>query len=136
MANVEKYANSFHKVAAAIKKFQSSIQNEFGSSFEWSIDEVTKSYLSLFDRFCPYKIGDHVRLARDVNIKNSPGWEACQHFLKKGALATVHERGYEKDAFSFRVKFDAETWLDNEGEEHAMEEKHIFHFSEHALEKA
>lgn len=134
MNDVERYAKDLLDIAGHATEFKRKIENSCGGSFKWGVEQVIKSYLSLFDRFCPYKIGDRVQLISTLNIVDeNHGWYSCRHNLIKGARATVMERGYTDGRFSFMIEFDIETWINGKGVESPVTGKHVFHFAENSL---
>ena len=137
MSTVESYAKDIKQLVAHVKEFKLKIDTCCGGSFAWGVEQILDSYLSLFDRFCPYYIGDRVQLKRDCDIPNSAhGWYHCRHFLVKGAKATVRERGYVDGKFTFYIEFDDESWIDSDGIMYKKDDKnkHVFHFGEDALQ--
>lgn len=133
MAEVEKYAQDLLELVGYAEEFKSKVSRACGGSFKWGVNQVIDSYLSMFERFCPFSVGDRVELINDVKVEEGSGWWGCKHFLVRGAKATVRERGYSNGKFSFHIEFDRETWMDREGNEHPVTRKHIFHFSESSL---
>lgn len=131
MSNVEEYAKSMLEINDSILDLSKKISGEFN----WKANQVIESYLSMFDRFCPFIVGDRVKLSRDIVPENGSGWYHCRHFLIKGAKATVKERGYSKDKFNFYVEFDNETRIDDSGVEQPISKKHLFILTEFDLEK-
>ena len=134
MSDVTRYAKELFDLAEHAQEFKEKVNSTCGGSFKWGIQEVIDSYLSMFERFCPYKIGDSVRLSKDVIVDENSGWWNCRHFLKKGAVATVKERGYSRGKFTFYIEFYDETWIDRNGDERPVSSKHTFHFGEGMLE--
>ncbi len=96
---------------------------------------MVDSYVSMYKRFCPFKIGDRVELLADTDTSNAPGWDHCKHFLIKGAKATVMDRGYHKGYFSFDLSFDDESWL-KDGVPQPIITKHVFSFNENNIKVA
>jgi len=136
MSDVEKYAQELLKIKDAAKAFTTAMSKACGGSFEWGIQQVVESYLSMYDRFCPYKKGDRVQLSRNIDVNSSSGWFHSRHFLIKGSKATVANRGYSNGAFTFDVIFDDESWIDNNGEKQPTPDsnKHTYGFAEKYLE--
>lgn len=133
MADVEKYAKELQRLSEAAKDFKATIDAACGGSFKWGVEQVVSSYLSLFDRFCPFGVGDRVELTKNVPIEEGSGWYSCRHFLIRGARGTVRSRGYSGDKFVFDVEFDNETWIDKDGIEQPILKKHVFSFNESYL---
>ena len=129
MSNTIEYAKNLKEVSRMAKRFADSMQQATGNSFEWSMEQMADSYISMFERFCPYKEGDHVELLKDVPCDGS-GWVTCKHFLIRGATATIHSCGYGNGKFVFDVIFDDESWIDSDGKEQPIENKHTFGLNE------
>ena len=133
MSDVEKYANDLIEAVNLAKEFHTSISKRFGGSFDWSMEQVMESYLSLFDRFSPYRIGDRVKLVKTCDVDECSGWYNSKHYLVKDSKATVKGRGYSKGEFTFDIMFDNETWIDRGGCERKVSQKHLFGFRESML---
>lgn len=134
MSDVLEYAKELKTIAVKVKEFKKYIDTVGRGSFDFVVDEVVDSYISMFERFCPFDIGDRVQLKEDVDVDKCSGWISSKHFLGKGAIATVKERGYADGHFTFHIMFDDESWIDNKGIEHETVDKHTYHFSEIRLE--
>lgn len=78
---------------------------------DYWIQNVSKSYISMFDRFCPYKVGDKVQLIRTPVIEKGNGWMGAKHFLVEGATAEVRQRDFRDGKFFFYLVFDNESYL-------------------------
>ena len=126
MADVEHYADELMRVSKLAKELVNAISGACGGSFQWGVDEIAKSYKSMFDRFCPYNVGDRVELTRTPSAALDPtsGWYQSRHFLKEGSHGTVMGRGYSGNNFAFDVMFDDESWMDAKGIIHPMEPEH------------
>lgn len=76
-------------------------------------ESVINSYGSIFNRFCPYVIGDRVRLIKApvINDRVAPGWMGCEHFLIEGALGKITDTGYDEGKFVFGVEFDDDSYI-------------------------
>jgi hypothetical protein len=86
----------------------------------------------------PFREGDRVALVRDLQIPRNDGWYHCRHFLVQGAVGTVREVVHSGgDHFTFYVRFDDESWVDDRGEVHATaeENRHVFGFREGELRR-
>jgi len=129
MSNTTKYARNLKEVSTLAREFAKSMQRATGDSFEWSMEQMADSYISIFERFCPYTDGERVELLKDVPCEGS-GWESCKHFLIRGSTATINSCGYSDGKFVFDVIFDDETWIDDDGNEHHVENKHTFGINE------
>lgn len=143
MADIEEYVKeTFNDIADIInyaKEFKFNVSKKCNNEFEWKTDQIIKTYESLFDRFCPFKIDDRVELVKDIDITKAPEWKGCAHFLKKGEKATVKNRGYytDKNEFCFDVMFDNESYIDNNGDKNPIpdKDKHTFFLLESHLVK-
>ena len=113
-----------------VKTKASELDNLLNNEFGFKLNEVLQSYTSLFNRFCPYKVGDRVKLKSDLNISDNSGWQSSKHFLIKGAIATVKDCGYRNDLFFFGLEFDDESYIDRLGEISPVTAKHLFYLSE------
>ena len=132
MSNTLEYAEYLNAVKAKTSELNSLLNKEFG----FKLNEVVQSYTSLFNRFCPYKVGDRVQLKADIEVPKGHGWKSSQHFLIKGAIATVKACEYRNDLFCFGLEFDNESWIDMHEEIKLVSLKHLFYFSERHIEKA
>lgn len=135
MANVEQYARELEEMSEMVSVFKSKFNSLCGGSFGWGVSQVVASYLSLFDRFCPFKVGDQVVLARDVVVDRESGWYSSRHFLVKGSKGEVRGRGYSDGMFCFNIVFDDESYIDDEHRKHIPVDKHMYKFSDRMLEK-
>jgi len=119
----------------AVKTKASELDNLLSDEFGFKLNEVLQSYTSLFNRFCPYKVGDRVKLTKTLDIPKGNGWYGSKHFLVEGAIATVNNCGYRGDSFSFGLKFDDETWIDMYENIKPVTAKHLFYLSENLIER-
>lgn len=112
------------------------------SEIEWHLKKVEGYATALFDRFCPFKVGDRVRLTRtpEITTEKSWGWIGSKHFLMKGALATVADVDYRADGkcFEYLLKFDDDSWIDRDGIKHLQNDgdRALFTFFEKDVEAA
>lgn len=135
MSNTLKYVNDLNNIKAKVNELDRLLN---GGELGFKLNEILESYASLFNRFCPYKVGDRVQLTEDLDIPEDSGWYSSKHFLIKGAIATVKAVGYRDDLFSFGLVFDDESWVHyRTGEIIPTEEdqKHLFYLSENSIEK-
>ncbi|MCA6510333.1 MAG: hypothetical protein IM566_04160 [Pseudanabaena sp. M152S2SP2A07QC] len=134
MVNTLKYVNDLNGINAKINELDKLLN---GGELGFKLEEVLGSYASLFNRFCPYKVGDRVQLIEDLDIPEGHGWYCAKHFLIKGAIATVKDVGYRDDLFSFGLEFDNESWVHYKTCEiiPIKEGKHLFYFAENKIEK-
>ncbi len=131
MANTLEYA----EYLTAVKTKASEIDNLLNNEFGFKLNEVLQSYASLFNRFCPYKVGDRVQLKETLDIPEDSGWYSRRHFLIKGAIATVREIGYRNDLFSFGLVFDDESYIHYQSKEVIpISDKGVYYLSENEIE--
>jgi len=136
MPEVEEYAEDLSKIVEASKAFSETLSRACGGSLNYGIDKVVESYLSMYDRFCPFKVGDRVMLSKTPDLSNSPGWQHCEHFLKRGAGAVVQSRGYNNGKFTFNIMFDDESWVNSHDgviTPITEDKRHVFGFKEDSL---
>lgn len=129
MSNTLEYADYLKDVKAKISELDSLLNKELG----FKLNEVLETYASLFNRFCPHRVGDRVQLKEDLNIPESSGWHGCRHFLIEGAIATVKACEYRNNLFYFGLEFDEESYVDRHGEIKPVDSKHLFYVSEQAI---
>ena len=132
MTNTKDYATHLLKVEETAKELQSLLSQEFG----YKLTTLVNSYHELFDRFCPYKIGDRVQLTKEPEILSGSGWYGSKHFLIKGAIATVQSHDFRDDNFLFGLVFDEESWVSSDGKINklAANRRGVFQFLEDYLE--
>jgi hypothetical protein len=137
MSDVERYADELVRVSKCAKEFVDSVRCACGGSFQWGIEQIAASYKSMFDRFCPYEVGDRVQLTKSPPsaLEEGSGWYPSRHFLIAGSAGEVRNRGYSDNQFIFDVVFDNESWIGDKGVVHLMEldHKHTYRISEKCL---
>jgi hypothetical protein len=132
MSNTPKYIGELDDIKAKVAELDRLLNAGIG----FKLSEVLSSYASMFNRFCPYKVGDRVQLRETLNITEG-GWYPCRHFLIKGAIATVKECGYRDDSFTFGLVFDDESDIHYRTGEIVPakdDEKHLFTLPENKIE--
>ena len=118
----------------AVKTKTSELDNLLSDEFGYKLNEVLQNYASLFNRFCPYKVGDRVQLKENLDIAQDSGWYNSKHFLVKGAMATVKTCGnYRNELFCFGLEFDDESYIDTHGEIKPVIAKHLYYLSERQI---
>jgi hypothetical protein len=135
MSDVERYAKQMLSTVSKAKELVTEMNVGMGGSTEWCVGQVIESYLSMFDKYCPYKVGGRVKLKKALKIGRDSGWWGCRHFLIKGAEGTVVKRGYGGKGFLFDIAFDDESWIDSKGTRLPVERKHTFSIGEANLKK-
>lgn len=131
MHNTLEYANHLNVVKSKISELDNLLSKDFG----FKLNTVLESYSSLFNRFCPFSVGDRVQLKEDINPPKDDGWYSSRHFLVKSAIATVRACDYRNDLFFFGLEFDDESWIDREGNVKPVTSKHIYYLSENKIER-
>ncbi|MEW5860061.1 MAG: hypothetical protein AB1861_22180 [Cyanobacteriota bacterium] len=133
MDTISQYCYEVEKVYEQIEALEKSISSEFG----YKLKSILKSYDSIFNRFCPFEIGDRVVLIKSPDFEKAPGWAGYKDFLIEGAIASVTERDYRKERFVFGLQFDNDSWVDSKGEIHLTEasRRGVFYFSENSIKK-
>ena len=121
------------EIKAGITKLHS------GGPLDYWLKRVDDYSHLLFSRFCPFAIGDRVKLMFTPNIdkENSPGWHGSRHFLVEGSTAIVVSRDADRLRFTFGLKFDDDSWIDNHtGEKtpRALSERGVYTFREEDLD--
>jgi hypothetical protein len=114
VGNTKEYAESIQQLIDKICELQGLIVS---GEYNYKVESVLKNHASLFDRFCPYKVGDRVALSKDLNLTQSgnPGWYGSRHFLVVGAVGTIVTADYSKNKFRFGVSFDDDSWIVDPG---------------------
>jgi len=67
----------------------------------YHLDELVKTHQEMFERFCPYKVGERVKLSKTLDIRPDSGWYGSRHFLIEGATATVIQTNFRDGLFCF-----------------------------------
>jgi hypothetical protein len=120
----------FKEASGYIKKGLSMFD---GGPLEFYLTEMAAAYEMLMTRFAPFRVGDKVVLVKKLDIKSDSGWFYSRHFLIVGALGVVRHAECGTSGFKFDVEFDNETWIDKEGNENPISQKHSFRFGESSL---
>jgi hypothetical protein len=125
-------------VLAALADFKSGFDKLSRGPATYYIEKVRDQIDLLFERFCPFKVGDRVqiRVAPRIDKEHAPGWIGSEHFLVVGAIGTVIERDANKRGFFFQVTFDDESYIDREGKKHLIlpDRRHSYNMRDFELE--
>jgi hypothetical protein len=105
-----------------------------GGPLSFYIEEVSEMIDMLFERFCPFKIGDRVMLTKPIDFAKSYGYRQHAHWMVPGAKGTVKAVGAQDKQFWAAVEFDDESWV-WDGEIRPTKDKHHFRFSESQLSR-
>lgn len=118
----------------ALKNISKAIHRINSSEFEWNLDILIAAHEMLIERSAPFKVGQRVQLVKDVDCSDAPGWKCSEHFLKKGAMATVDSVEVRKEKrFAYYLIFDNETWLSDQGPK-PVSQRHAYCFGESSIE--
>ncbi len=114
------------------------IESKKPSEFAYKQQRLQQIFELLFNRFCPYHVGDRVQLKKTPIIEDRSGWQCAKHFLVEGAKASVRYRDYapKENLFVFYLIFDDASWIDTYGTIHMTEpnKRGLFCFPEDFLE--
>ena len=131
MTDTLEYVAYLNAVKAKASELDNLLSNEFG----FKLNEILQNYASLFNRFCPYNVGDRVKLKQTLDIEKDSGWYGSKHFLVEGAIATVKTCGdYRNNLFFFGLEFDAESYINQNGEIKLIIAKHLYYLFESQIE--
>lgn len=140
MSAKEDYAVNMLKAHDQLKAAFETLKDACGNTY--TVTNVLNGFIDMFDRFCPYKVGDRVRLVKSFTTDDpNHGWRSSAHFLHAGATAVIAERSYchEKHCFFFLIRPEFQSWISGiDGSENTLSEKEHAHygFSEGWLSKA
>lgn len=125
-------------VGEGLEMIQNGLRRMERGPVSYYLEKLTGYAELLFDRFAPFKPGWRVALVASPKNCNDEddGWYSCRHFLVPGATGTVESIDAGKDGFWVCVVFDRETWIDREGVEQPVTQKHTFCLHESMLEKS
>ena len=136
MADVERYAQEVLEISKKIKDLAEDVRKIGNGSSVWAVGQTIESFLSIFNRFCPFEIDDSVELTKAPPIEEGSGWWSCRHFLVPGAQGKITDRGYSKGKFTFHVSFEEESYIMPDGKRVSCPHEHRFLFPETMLRKA
>jgi hypothetical protein len=121
------YAKDLTKIYDLTEELVSLVKNEC----QYKLKNVLTSYCDLFDRFCPYKIGDEIVLTAtpEISRQSAPGWLPSKHFLIAGAVGVVKSVEYKNNKFVVWVTFESQSWIWR-GKVNPTPHKHLYHFTE------
>ena len=104
----------------AIQKKAAELFHLYGGGCGGPLEEVFYSLLKnleALDAQAPYRKGDRVELTRTPDLTNSPGWHGREHFLVKGAKATVEQVDFGNKGYKVSLHFDEESWISSWGDD-------------------
>jgi hypothetical protein len=89
----------------------------------YALEKYAAAYDFLLAHYAKFHTDDRVRLRRTprIDAMRAPGWLGSKHFLVAGALGTVRDVDFRQGTFYYQIVFDAESWLDQQKVEHAIE---------------
>jgi hypothetical protein len=137
LSNVQRAFELYRQSYEAANKAASILS---GGPADFYFNKLETYVNALFTKFAPFKAGDRVELTVAPKTEGT-GWYHCRHFLIPGAVGTVVSVVYYKwrniysgwEGFVAGVVFDRETWIDKDGVERPVQEKHSFQFRENEL---
>jgi hypothetical protein len=99
---------------------------------------ILNGYQQLFERFCPYQIGDKVLLTKAPDFEKAPGWIGSKHFLIPGAIGYIKTRDFRNNSFIFGIEFEDDSFIDHNGKIHKIKraERYLFLLPESELAAA
>lgn len=103
---------------------------------DYTINKLIGNYAGLCKRFCPFKVGNRVRLTETpvITKETAHGWLGSKHFLVAGALGTVKGLDCYEGWWTVGVVWDDETWIHHvTGEKMPMDRPCIYNHSERVL---
>jgi hypothetical protein len=104
----------------------------------YQFQKYLESHELLLSKYAKFHVGDRVRLIRAPTItsETAPGWMGSKHFLVPGALGEIREADVHNGNVAYRIVFDNESWIDNDGKTKLVtpERRHMYHFAEKYLE--
>lgn len=90
------------------------------------IDKIRNYEHYIFEKAAPFKKGDLVELALEIDFDEAYGWRSSQCFLQPGAKGEVAEIRVAGPAsridFFVGVRWFNQTWVDTSGEERPVDE--------------
>jgi hypothetical protein len=115
MGNVESYLSEIDEFLGEVRSLHKKLDLQSG----YKMERIVETFNSMFERFCPFRVGDRIELSYTPEITNekSPGWRGSKHHLIEGAPGTVVSRDFVKDHFRFDVKMDLESWVPSFGDD-------------------
>jgi len=131
---MSKIKEAFSLGREAIERFQQAGRILSSGPAEFYIARVEEYVDALFGRFAPFKEGDRVEL---IGAPQTDGtaWHSSSHFLIPGSPGTVCGVDYRDGRFCADVIFDNETWIDQHGLWHPVDEKHTYCLPESLLRR-
>lgn len=103
---------------------------------DWYTEQAQMMIEMLFERFCPWQVGDRVRLIREIDFQQSYGWQGSEHWLQPGVVGTVREVDAYKKRFTALVEWDNQSYRDyRTGEAKPLDRPGLYHMVEDDLEK-
>ena len=121
--------------AEELAEFLCQLSRSIPSEIEYKTSAIVNNYQDIFDRFCPFQIGDEVILTKEVDFAKAPNWKPSKHFLVNGAIAVVKSRDFKHGLFVFGVEFEDDSWIDTDEIIHKYEpeNRHLFYIDESYL---
>lgn len=106
-----------------------------GIPIKYAFRNLIECKKALLDLYSPFHPGDRVKLREDEDIRKSPGWTHCKHFLTRGSRAVVRDIDFRNGNFYADIVFDDDSWIGIDGKKHPANKKHKFCFLQSKLKK-
>jgi hypothetical protein len=100
---LDEMVQAMNELSSAFENFKSVTQ---GGPASYYFDRM-KEYYEGCIKAAKFQVGDRVELKETV----TDGWNGRNHFMTKGAKATITEVDYYKSKYRYHIVFDRETWL-------------------------
>ncbi len=117
-----------------VEKLHKAVAVHTASELKYELEKLEDCKSEFFKRCAPCREGERVVIVRELNIPESSGWYHCAHFLVLGAKGTAHKVDFFGGRFRIDVVYDDESWVDRQGNEHKVEDKHTFCMGEKDIE--
>jgi len=90
-----------------IKNLRNTLLNIDNTQLQ-NLKDLIEKYESMFNKYCPFKVGEKVVLTETPEITDTVrwGWRGYKHLLIKGAIATIKSCDYSVEkGFGFYISF-------------------------------
>lgn len=109
------------------------LKSFINADFYNDLNRLKNIVSSLYDA-SPFKVGDIVKLNKDIEINETTrwGWRGREHFLVKGARAEVKsiDWNYTTNNYAYLLEFEDETYIHFQTKEKIpVKDKGLYYFS-------
>jgi hypothetical protein len=95
---------------------------------------VLKGYMrGLFDRFCPFKVGDVAEITKSFDLRAGSGWSSSIHNLQVGAKGTIVDIDFRNMEFWYTFRPLVQTYFDINKKEQVIKDLYCFDMNEDHL---